>query len=392
MTYGDGTLWFDPKRKRWIGRYERHTGRARRQRGQVSAKPHPAHLEKPDPTCRACQAAEAECRKKLRAALRTSADLPAYDGRMRLDGFLRHWLDEHVVSTVRARTAATYRTQVERQLIPELGGHPLSGLRSGHILAWRNSELARGRHPRSVSHDLTVLRAALQQAVRWEMIATNPAALVPGPHVPGGDQKPLTWSQAETLLRAVGEDPLRALYLLAARYGMRQGEVLGLRWRDVAEDRLVISRSLVWLYGRATLEEPKTDRSHRTVRLDSDTRAALEDRRRDQGKQMLRAGEQWSPLWRGDYDLVFTDDLGYAIERTVITRAFQRYLKAAELPKVTFHSLRATAVTHLHDSGMSMREIADVVGHSRPSETADTYTYLEESAAVKAAALFERAG
>src|SRR5690349_7413520 len=116
MTYGDGTLWYDPKRKRWIGRYERHTGRARRQRGQVSAR------------------TEAECRKKLRAALKTSADLPAYDGRMRLDGYLERWLGEHVVSEVRARTVATYRSQVEYHIVPGLGGHRLSELRAPHIL------------------------------------------------------------------------------------------------------------------------------------------------------------------------------------------------------------------------------------------------------------------
>lgn len=397
MVYGDGTIRYDPKRRKWVGRYEKRTGQAKRQRGWVSAD------------------SEAECRRKLKAAIQTSAALPAFDARMRLDTYLRYWLEVHVTSSVRPRTADNYRSQVEHHLAPALGGHKLAGIRVPHILAWRNDMLARGDHPRSVSHRLTTLKVALEQAVRWEMLASNPAAKVPGPHVPQSDAKPLTVTQARAFLAHVRDDQWAAIYVLALTLGMRQAEILGLRWSDVtiglaeghqgaARDgverptaagpapvgRLEIRKTLVWLHGKPRLEDPKTERSHRTLELHSRAVAALVARRETQQRQRF-GNADWSPHYDAGYDLVFTDPDGYPLERTVVTRAFQRHLKALGLPVVPFHSTRHTATDWMHELGMSMREIADVLGHSRPSQTSDTYSYLGGSATAKAARLLEEA-
>ena len=401
--YGLGTVFYRADRKRWIGMFEVHDGSQRRKRRTVSAK------------------TEAECWRKLREIRRISATLPAYDERMRLDRFMAMWLEDHVLGSVRPRTADNYRSQVEHHINPALGGHKLVGLRAPHVLRWRNDMLARGDHPRSVSHRMACLRAALSWAVQLEMIERNVASLVPGPSVSQGDAKPLTVEQGRAFLTAVKGDPWEAIYVLALTLGMRQAEILGLRWQDVrlgdalpgrsgdgmlvsgllssgAEAGRIVSeaptatirKALVWLRGKPTLEDPKTERSRRTLSLPVRAVSALRDRQKAQRLQRLASGK-WSPHFDKGYDFVFADPDGYPIERTQITRAFQRHLAAAGLPRVSFHSTRHTAVDWMTELGMTMREVADVVGHSRPSLTADVYSSLGNAATVKVARLFDEA-
>lgn len=370
MVYGEGTVRWSEKRQRWVGRYEKRDGRAKRVRGWVSAR------------------TEAECRAKLAKARSRSGTLPAADDRMRFDAFLQMWLREHVNTTVRARTADNYRSQVEHHIAPALGGHKLLELRAPHVLAYRNAKMAEGLSPRSVSHHLTTIRAALAQAERWGMVERNVASLVPGPHVPSGDTKPLSTAQARAFLAHVEGDAWEAIYIAALYLGMRQGEILGLRWRDVSEGSLIVRKSLVWLNGEPHLEDPKTERSHRTLTLPAVLSAALRRRDLAQKRERLASGK-WSPQFDKGLDFVFTTPNGYALERTLITRAFQRHLAAAGLPKVPFHSTRHTATSWMLELGMTMREVADVLGHSKPSMTADVYSHLGTSASERAARLFD---
>lgn len=369
MGYGDGTVRWDEPRQRWVGRYEKHGGRARRQRGWVSSR------------------SEAECRRKLAKAIQTSATLPAYDGRLRLDTFLGRWLDE-MQSGIRAVSADQHRSRVETHIAPRLGGHRLVDLRVPHIAAFRDDLVDSGLAPRTVNHVLGTLRYALAKAVEWRMVERNEASFVKGPHVPQGDTQPLTTAQAAVLLRHVEGDDWEAIYVLAVRLGMRQSEILGLRWRDVVDTRIEVRKTLTWLHGRATLEDPKTERSHRTITLPREAARAIKARlAMQEGDRAI--SNAWSPFFDNGYDLVFTDRDGYAIERTQVTRAFQRHLATTGLPKVAFHSTRATAITRMHELGMTMREIADVVGHSKPSMTSDTYTYLGDTASIRAAELLD---
>jgi integrase len=355
-----------------------------------------------------------------------------HDERLRLDTFLRRWLDE-MTPTVRVRTADGHRSRIETHIIPRLGGHKLHQLRAVHIADFRDDLLASGLAPRTVNHNLTTLRYALGKAVEWRMVDRNEGSFVSGPHVPQGDRKPLSTAQARTFLSAVKGDRWEAIYLLAVTLGMRQAEILGLRWSDVAgldhgrlsdlsrevvgpvvgpgrhhrthhgeerQDRgtrgvsrlasIEVRKTLTWLHGRATLDDPKTERSHRTLTLPRTVAEALERRGREQREDRL-GNTAWNPLWTTGYDLVFTDPDGYAIERTSVTRAFQRHLAAAGLPMVPFHGLRHVAASWMLELGMSMREIADVLGHSKPSLTSDTYTHLNVTASSKAARLLDEA-
>lgn len=361
--YGVGTkpFWVE-KRQRWVALFEVHDGSERRRRKTVSAK------------------TEAECARKLEQARSTYAVHPNLDERMTVGTYLRRWLAETVTPEVRPRTADNYRSMIETHVAPAIGGHKLAGLTVLDVERYRNAKLASGLAPRSVSHHLAMLRTALGRAEATGLVRRNVASMVAGPSVPIADIRPLTVPQARTLLDHVSGDRWEAVYALALLTGMRQGEILGLRWGDIELDnrRLVIRKTLVWLKGNPTLEDAKTERSKRTIVLPLRALAALRWRQGAQEADRDKCESAEPGHWHA-LDLVFSDDHGDPIRRDYFTRAYQRHLAAAGLPKMSFHSTRHSTVGMLHDLGMSMAEIAVVLGHSKPSTTEDIYSHLQSN-------------
>lgn len=370
--WGDGTVFWRADRQRWMGEWTVHDGSAGRVRKTVTLK------------ARTKAAAERELAKR-----RSTFDaLPDYDERLRLDTFLRRWLAD-VATTIKPRTLDYYRSVVETHLAPALGGHRLTELRAAHIAAYRNAAL-RTSAPRTVSHHLAVLRTALAQAERWGLVVRNEAKLVQGPRIPKGDVRTLTLPEASRLLTQVEADPWEAIYVLAVTTGMRQGEILGLRWSDIDGQRLTVAKTLVWLNGKAILDDTKTDSSRRTLTLTARAAAALERRRAAQRAERI-GNPDWNPHWTKGYDLVFTDPDGYAIERSRVTVALQAHLKAAGLPRITFHALRHGYVGIMRNLGMDTDDVSKVLGHASPSETRDTYMHLGSPVMVRAATLLDEA-
>lgn len=370
--YGEGTVFWDAARKRFVGQWDVHDGSERRKRRTVSDKD------------------EAECRRKMAKARSRSASLPRLDERVTVGGFLRRWLSDTVTPEVRPRTADNYRSMIETHIAPSIGGYKLVALTVPDIERYRNAKL-RELAPQTVSHHLACLRTALGKAEAWGMVPRNVAAMVKGPSVTSPDIRPLSVAQGRVLLDRIQGDRWEAVYALALLTGMRQGEILGLRWSDVDLDnrRLLIRKTLVWLAGAPSLTDPKTDRSRRTLRLPLRVVAALRWR---QGAQ--QADRDASVAWDPGYDsqpLVFTDPDGYAMRRDILTRAFQRHLTAAGLPHQRFHDLRHSTVGILLELGMTMREVADVLGHSKPSTTADVYSHLGQASTDRAADLMDGA-
>lgn len=355
--YGEGTAPFwREDRKRWVAMFEVHDGSDRRRRKSVSA------------------LTEAECRRLLRQARSTSAALPMADERITVGAYLDRWLTDAVTPSVRPQTLNYYESMIRIHIRPELGVMKLSRLTAPDIQRYLNGKLATGLSPQSVAHQLACLRAALGQAVRWRMIGRNEATFVTPPHITRPDRTPLTIDQARTFLDHIEGSPWGAIYALALACGMRQSEILGLRWQhvDLAAGEIHVDKVLVWLKGTPFLDDPKNASSRRTVTLPEVALTAL--RARQAAQRLDRVG---NPGWV-DRDLVFTNENGDPIRRDRVTRAFQEELVAAGLPFQRFHDMRHAVVTILHGGGhgLSLQAIGASLGHSRPSETADRYAHL----------------
>ena len=228
--------------------------------------------------------------------------------------------------------------------------------------------------PRTVRQLHAVLRRALAEAERWGLVGRNVAAFVTPPRFQRREMVTLSPEQARVFLAASERDRFHALYVVALTTGMRQGELLALRWRDVDFDTrsIMVQGSLQRVAGKLTILEPKTASSRRRIALTATAVDTLRRHRIGQSEQRLRAGPGWE-----DRDLVFTNSVGRPIEVTnLLRRSFRPILEEASLPRIRFHDLRHTAATLMLGRGVHPKVVAEMLGHSQISTTLDLYSHV----------------
>ena len=219
-----------------------------------------------------------------------------------------------------------------------------------------------------------MLRRALGQATQWGLVARNVASLVTPPRVRRKEMTALSPDQARSLLAAAQSDRLEALYVLALTTGMRQGEMLALRWQDVDLDggTLQVKATLQLTHEGFDLAEPKTVRSRRQVALTTGAVEALHQHRARQLEERLRLGAVWE-----DNDLVFANEVGRPIAAPNLrNRSFYHLLQRAGVPRIRFHDLRHTAATLMLGKGVHPKVVAEMLGHSQIAVTLDLYSHV----------------
>lgn len=226
---------------------------------------------------------------------------------------------------------------------------------------------------RTVRYAHAVLHTALEQAVRWRLLAHNPAKVVDLPRQVRREMQALTPAEASRFLDAAKADRWHALWVLLVTTGLRPGEALGLKWSDLDGGTIQVQRVVVERTGKGwALEEPKTSRSRRTVSLPASTVRALHSHRAKQAEAKLAAGPE-----HVDRGLIFATSTG-APERqsNLFRRHFKPLLKAAGLPNVRMYDLRHTAATLLLAAGENPKIVSERLGHSTITLTMDTYSHV----------------
>lgn len=330
-----------------------------------------------------------EVAAKLRDLQRTVADgLPVLDQRVTVGPFLDGWL-ERVAPRLRPSTLRRYRGLVEKQLTPHLGRIRLARLTPADVAAMLAQLQAAGSSPRTASHARAVLRAAITDAEKWALVSRNVVKLTDPPSVPAPSPKMLPLAGIHLLLDAVAETDVEHQVVLALYSGLRLGEVLGLRWADVAFEtgQLTVAHALQRLGSETHLVEPKSAASHRTLQLPGPALEALRAERQRQVSHQLAAGSRWRPSIA---DLVFTDAVGEPIEPTSVTRKFQQALRVAGLPVLRFHHLRHLHAGLMLGAGTDLAVVSKLLGHSSLALTASTYAGIMPALKLEAAQRFER--
>jgi integrase len=279
----------------------------------------------------------------------------------RLHAYLARWLD---VLDVQPRTLEGYTQIVRDSIVPALGDIRLDALRAPDVIAWVKAEQTR-YSPTTVAHHLACLRAALNQAVAWELIPASPARspLVKGPSVKRREYRILTDDEARAFLRHVEGDPLEALWIMAVHLGMRSGELRGLRWQDVDLDAGTLTVNQV--VTRHGFGPPKTPQSRRLLPLPARAGVLLAERRAK--VRVLRLD-----------GLIFADVHQRPITDAWLVRRFQLRLREAGLPRVRLHDLRHAAATRLIQSGANLAYVQRILGHSTITTTIGIYGHIEE--------------
>lgn len=292
--------------------------------------------------------------------------------------------------TLKPSTAKLYETIVYAYVIPRLGGVPLQSLSAADLNALYGELLRRGRKradggrglsATSVRNVHRVVHRALRDAVRWDLIARNPAEVADPPRA--GRPSMVTWSPVElrAFLEHTVEHELSALWLLLATTGLRRGEALALRWSDVDLNagRLSVRQTLSYVGTRATFSDPKTARSRRSVPLPSETVDALRAHRSRQLEERLAFGPDYANL-----DLVFARADGSAYAPATVSRTFERLVAELALPHIGLHGLRHGFATMAISAGVHVKVVSEILGHTSTATTSDLYQHVVPSMAADA--------
>lgn len=308
--------------------------------------------------------------RKLRHQL--DQGLPIVSDKRTVEEFLKEWL-ETVRPRLQPTTYARYEQLIRIQTIPEIGKVKLSKLTAQQAQKLYATWRERGLSATSVKHLHTVLHNALTQAVKWNYVGRNVTDLVDKPKMAPRDMTPLTQEQVGRLLDAAAGDRLEALYVLAVSTGLRQGELLALRWSNIDVERgaLQVRGTMQPTPDGLRIAEPKTKSSKRNVQLPQLAVEALRTHKVLQNTERLQLGA-WSNL-----DLVFPNRLGEPMGAAVLLKgSFHPLLKRAGLPHMRFHELRHTAATLQLEAGTPLKVVSDMLGHGGIAITADLYAHV----------------
>lgn len=366
---GDGSVFYDASKGLWVGQLDlgRDSQGRRRRRKFVGA-------------------TRKEAKQRLDAALaKRKAGLPVPDERTTVGAFLQHWIDHSVPGTVSEGTVDTYRRSIRLYLVPAIGTVPLVKLTPAHV-----SDLLRAMEERGLAGETrrlarAVLRRALRRAEQEGLVVRNVAAIAEGPRIRRREGRTLSQGQARLLMIAAKGDRLEAAYTVALSMGLRRGEVLGLRWRDVALDEtpatLTVQTQLLRTSRGLELTDVKTPKSRRRLHLPAPLVEDLKAHRERQGAERLLAGEEW----RDRDGLVFTTPFGTPVDPRNFSRSVSQLCVGAGLGHWATHELRHSCASLLLARGVPLEVVSETLGHSSIRVTKDVYGHLMAPARAQAA-------
>jgi len=292
---------------------------------------------------------------------------------LKVGRYLERWLADSVRDTVKATTYESYERLMRLHLVPALGRVKLKNLTPTHVRGLYREKLDSGLSPSSVQRVHALLHKALKQAVNDGLVPRNVTEAVKAPKQSRKEIPALTREQARVFLEAAKGDRLETLYVLAIHTGLRQGELLGLKWDDVTLDRgtLQVRRILSAVKGGPIFTTPKNNQG-RSVRLTVQAVQALRDHRKRQVEDRLRRAGLWQ-----DHGLVFTTLVGTPLNRhNVFSRSFKPLLRRTSLPDIPFHALRHSFATLMLAGGEHPKVVQEMMGHSGIRVTMDFYSHV----------------
>lgn len=302
-------------------------------------------------------------------------------------GLLDRWIGQTKLQ-VAPKTLERYEQLIENNIKPVLGAKKLEQLRPFHIEGAWMTLLQEGRKddkgglaPLTVKHCHRLLRQALAQAVRWQLIGRNPADAVQPPRVAKKELDVLDVEQTVTLLRAIRETRYYLPALIAVTTGLRRGETLALRWKsiDFNDGGLSVSQSLEQTKAGLRFKEPKNGK-FRKVAMPSLLIEGLRSHKAEQAESLLKLGVRQS-----NNTLVCCRFDGEPMNPEDLSRRFPDAVVKAGLPRITFHALRHSHATQLLSGGTHPKVAQERLGHGSISVTMDLYSHhvpgLQEEAA-----------
>ena len=288
--------------------------------------------------------------------------------------YLDRWLEDAHRTSLKPSSYADYRRVIDKHIVPVLGHIQLQKLTPQHIQSFYAKELKAGLSARTVNKYHALLHKALDNAVRWNLVARNVCDVVTKPRETKYEIQPLTEEQARKLLDTVRGNVLEGIITIALTTGMRRGELLGLKWEDIdfKGKNIVVRRSVTYVNKVGVVElEPKTQKSRRKIMLPDFAIEVLKQHQTRLQERKAQLGSAWQ-----ESGYVFCNGRGGFLQEKQLYDMYKRLLKRAGLPNIRFHDLRHSAATIMIKMGVNPKVVQEVLGHSNINITLNIYTHV----------------
>ena len=284
--------------------------------------------------------------------------------------WLTKYLATYAKPRLRQNTYESYEYLTKKYLIPALGAIRLQKLQPNQIQTMLNAILAE-KSNRLAAYAFAVLRTALRQALKEDLLLRDPTLAVVTPKKIKKEIKTLTPEEWETLFQAAKQiGYLYIAILLAWATGMRREEILGLRWQDIdfSVNTITISQTVIDTKNGPVISQPKSNSSYHKLLV---PQAVIEQLRRYKAQQAADrlAAAEWQ-----DYGLVVCRPNGQPYLPRYLTKQFGQLAKKASI-NARLHDLRHDHATRLFAAGCHAKDVQDRLGHSTVSITLDIYTH-----------------
>ncbi|GAB3785172.1 site-specific integrase [Nocardioides ungokensis] len=296
--------------------------------------------------------------------------------RQSVEDFVNQW-HAAVKSALRPSTWVNYRNYLDAYVIPVIGQTALQDLTAlrlnllyAHLLEKGRVKTGGGLAPKTVQNVHRMLHRALRDAVKWDLLPRNYAEDAEPPRAPRPRPQVWTPEQLGIFVHQVRDDRFHALWLLVVTTGLRRGELAGLTRNDIdlRTRRVHPSVPRVVVAGHAVESEAKTRSGIRSLALDPDTCAALDD--------YLVVWEEEGILLGQHRRLLFVWPNGNPLHPDTITALFHKHCEAAGLPRIRLHDVRHSYATAALKAGISPKVISERLGHATAAFTLQTYTHV----------------
>jgi integrase len=309
--------------------------------------------------------------------------------------FLDHWLN-HIKSQISPRSFERYSEIVAKNIKPAIGAVILSKLRPSQISGAYDKALANGRRdgtgglsPATVVYMHRLIKQALTHAVRWQLLARNPADAVDPPKLERAAMATYDMAQTAELLGSIRGSRLAVPVMLGVLCGLRRGEIAALRWKnvDLRRKQLSIVQSAEQTKTGIRYKEPKSGKA-RTVALSTTVSEELQRHKIRQAEELLRLG-----VGQNEDGFVCAREDGKPLQPRSISQAWREKTASLKLPRIRFHDLRHAHATHLLGSGIHPKIASERLGHSKVGITLDLYSHvlpgMQEDAAARVDEAFQ---
>ena len=318
----------------------------------------------------------------------------AIDRDMPFSSYLVQWM-EIARSTLKPNTAAGYASMIQNPIAPyfQQRGITLGGLQAVDIQMFYTSQLKRVS-ANTVIHYHAIIHRALKYAVKTDLIDVNPADKVERPRKDRFTASFYDGNEVNRLFQVARGTPLELPVMLAAFYGLRRSEVVGLKWDAIDfENKTIAIRHTMTACaekGRrieVAADTTKTASSRRTLPLVPAFQTKLAALKEQQEKNRILCGRSYCTDYLG---YVLVDAMGNRLKLSYINTAFPVLLKRNGLRPIRFHALRHSCTSLLLKNGVPMKQIQEWLGHSDFSTTANIYAHLDAGSKLTSAQAMEK--